>query len=195
MATGAIKKAASSEFDMYDSVADLGLTVGSATIADAMAAMSAKSILIAPAGDFASSQVPSQTGAVEIVKLNTNSTRGWICFYGKDRGIGDYRMGLAINGGPSGTWTGASDLVTVVTSTASRTVSIAADTGINVLSSGYVTEPAVPAGYTEVFHWGGATGAAQVVTVSIGSYWVQNTSGAARTVTCYASKLCIRKSF
>lgn len=88
-----------------------------------------------------------------------------------------------------------SDLLKVVTSTASRSISIAADTGINVISSGYVTEPAVPAGYTEVFHWGGANGASQVVTVSIGSYWIQNTSADARNVTCYACKLCVKTSY
>lgn len=81
-------------------------------------------------------------------------------------------MGLANNGGPSGVWTGASDYVKVVTSTASRTVSVPADSGINVTNGGYVTEPATPAGYIEVMHWGSAVGASQVVSVGPGSYWI-----------------------
>lgn len=186
----------SNNFATFSSVTQIGLTSGSATIADAMAAMREKSILIAPAVEFAVSQRPTQLGTVLIVKVDSASTRGWIQFYGKDRIVGDYRMGLATDGGPSGTWTGADDLVTVVTSTASRTVSINAGAGINVINNGYVTEPAVPAGYTELLHWGGANGASQVVTVALGSYWVQNTSSSnARTVTCYAKKLCIKNSF
>ena len=183
------------KYKIYNSVEDLGLVSGSATIASAMAAMSAPSILIAPGDDFASSQVPTQLGTVEIVKLNNGSTRGWIYFYGKDRGVGDYRMGLVNDGGPCGVWTGAIDYVKVVTSTASRTVSVPADSGLNVTGGGYVTEPAIPAGYVEVMRWGSAVGASQVVSVGPGTFWIQNTSGVARTVTCQASKLCVRRTF
>lgn len=124
MATGTIKKPASAKFDMYDSVADLGLTVGSATIAGAWAAMRAPSILITQGGEFASSQVPATLGTVEIVK-GINDTRGWIYFYGKDISVGDYRMGLATYGGPSGTWVrqyaGLTTSTTMVTLAASAT--------------------------------------------------------------------------
>lgn len=114
MATGTIKKPASVQFAIYDSVADLGLVSGSATIAGAWAAMGAQSILIAPGDDFASGQVLAQIGTVEIVKMNSSSTRGWTQFYGKDIGVGDYRMGLATNGGPSGTWVKIMDKESII---------------------------------------------------------------------------------
>lgn len=101
------------QYKIYNSVEDLGLTVGSATIAGAWAAMSANSILIATGNDFTSSQVPTQLGTVEIVK-GINDTRGWIYFYGKSIDVGDYRMGLGENSGPIGTWVKIMDKESII---------------------------------------------------------------------------------
>lgn len=105
MATGTIKKPASVQFDIYDSVADLGLTVGSATIADAWAAMVGKNvILLCNAEDFAASSVPFTAGNIMMYHLAANTTRGIIRFAARVSGGGEYAMGIDVDGTPLGTW-------------------------------------------------------------------------------------------
>ena len=90
------------------SVEDLGLTVGSATIAGAYAALLPKQVLICPATDFAVGELPlsggnRQTdGSVEIVK--GDGTDGWIEFHGRQSSVGDFRMFFTSSDVPSGTW-------------------------------------------------------------------------------------------
>lgn len=95
--------AADIEYKIYNSVTDLGLTSGSATIVEAYAAMTMHTILICLAEQFASSELPSGfAGTIEIVR-SANSYRGWINLYGDIASRGDYRM--FINSGvPTGTW-------------------------------------------------------------------------------------------
>ena len=93
------------------SVEDLGLTSGSATIADAYTALLDKQVLICPATDFAVGELPlsggnRQTdGSVEIVKGGTD---GWIEFHGRQSSVGDFRMFFTSSDVPSGTWLSAS---------------------------------------------------------------------------------------
>lgn len=90
------------------SVEDLGLTVGSATIAGAYAALLPKQVLICPATDFAVGELPlsggnRQTdGTIEIVK--GDGTDGWIEFHGRQSSVGDFRMFFTSSDVPSGTW-------------------------------------------------------------------------------------------
>ena len=104
MATGAIEKAASAKFDMYDSVADLGLTVGSATISQAWNAMAGKdAVLMCNATDFASSSIPSTAGNIMMYRLAAYSQRGIIRYFSRVPGS-DYAMGVDTNGNADGTW-------------------------------------------------------------------------------------------
>jgi len=82
------------------------LVPGSAVIADAYSALAPGQVLMCPATDFPSGQLPGgQTnGTVEIVKTDS-STTGWIEFHGKTNSVGDYRMFLANDGTPSNVWT------------------------------------------------------------------------------------------
>lgn len=106
MATGTIKKPASVEFDMYDSVADLGLTVGSATISQAWSAMAGKdAILMCNATDFASSSIPSTAGNIMMYRLASHPLRGIIRYFARAPVVGDYAMEIDTNGNASGKWT------------------------------------------------------------------------------------------
>ena len=88
------------------SVSDLGLTVGSATISDAYAALASKQVLICPASDFAVGELPLSggnrltDGSVEIVKGGTD---GWIQYHARQDGA-DYKMPFTSSDVPSGTW-------------------------------------------------------------------------------------------
>lgn len=92
------------QYKLYNSVTDIGLTSGSATIAGAWSAMPEQSVLIAGAGEFASSARPSASawGQIEIVK--NSATNGYIEHHGLNDTIGDYRMFLNSSYVPSGTW-------------------------------------------------------------------------------------------
>ena len=91
-----------SDFKIFDSVADIGLASGSATISGAYTAMPADSILIVYADNFAVAQVPNTTGTVVIVKRGT--PRGYVLFYGKRSTDADYRMFINDSNVPDGTW-------------------------------------------------------------------------------------------
>ena len=90
------------------SVSDLGLSVGSATIAGAFAALQAKQMLLAPATDFAVGELPLvggnrvNDGAVEIFK--GDGIAGWIEFHGRLVSVGDFRMFFSSSNVPTGTW-------------------------------------------------------------------------------------------
>lgn len=106
------------KYQIYNSVTDLGLTSGSATIAGAYAALPSYSLLICDAGDF--SESPNSYGIIKIAKTSDNS-HGYISFFGKNE-IGDYRMYINSSNVPTGTWVltalkeqyGASDLTNKV---------------------------------------------------------------------------------
>ena len=88
------------------SVEDLGLTSGSATIADAYTALLPKQVLICPASDFAVGELPQSggnrltDGSIEIVKGGTD---GWIQYHARQDGA-DYKMPFTSSHIPSGTW-------------------------------------------------------------------------------------------
>lgn len=92
------------QFKLYNSVTDLGLTAGSATIAGAFASMSNYTILYAHGTEFASGELPSGFyGYVWIVK-GVNIHRSSIEAKGSTAAFGDWRMFLDSNGVPTGTW-------------------------------------------------------------------------------------------
>ena len=90
-------------FKVFDSVSDIGLTVGSAEISDAVTALIARAParLFCNSSDFASAEVPNQYGEVEIVALAANRVAIW--FYGQTSAYPDQRMYL-YNSVPTGTW-------------------------------------------------------------------------------------------
>lgn len=91
------------KFKIYSSVSDIGLTVGSATIADAFSAMPDNSILFAYWSQFPASELPgSYIGTVEIIKKN--STGGIIYFHGQTDAYGEGVKHIDSSGVPSGTW-------------------------------------------------------------------------------------------
>lgn len=91
------------KFKIYSSVSDIGLTVGSATIAGAFAAMPDNSILFAYWSQFPVSELPGNyIGTVEIIKKN--STGGIIYFHGQTDAYGEGVMHINSSGVPSGTW-------------------------------------------------------------------------------------------
>lgn len=87
----------------YNSVEELGLTSGSATITDTVTALltHAPARLFCNSSDFASAEVPNQYGEVEIVALATYRVTIW--FYGQTSAYPDRRMYLE-NGTPTGIW-------------------------------------------------------------------------------------------
>ena len=97
------------------SVADLGLTIGSATVAGVYAALTDKQAYIGPASDFTSTELPFingsrlNDGTIEIVK--GDGTDGWIEFHGRLASVGDYRMYFSSSDVPTGKWLGKCDLL------------------------------------------------------------------------------------
>jgi len=93
------------KFNIFNSVEDLGLTTGSATIAGAFAAMPNYSILIVPRSEFATAEQPvNESGDIEIHKVGENGNLGGVWFVGRESSAGDYRMFLDSSGTPTGTW-------------------------------------------------------------------------------------------
>ena len=105
--------AADVQYKIYDSVTDVGLDSGSATISGAWAALraAAPAMLVCPSSNFASAQLPegSQYGTITIAVAysDLSNARGWVEFHGYGSGVGDYRMFLS-SSTPSGTWVYAS---------------------------------------------------------------------------------------
>lgn len=100
------------QYKLYDSVTDLGLTSGSATITGAYAAMPEASVLICNANNFASTETPTTYGTIEIIKVTSDGSRGMVHFFGKGTGDGDYRMFLESGNNPSGVWVSQNDAYT-----------------------------------------------------------------------------------
>ena len=93
------------KYKIYNSVTDIGLTSGSATIAGAFSAMPNYSILIAPRSEFATAEQPvNASGDIEIRKVGENGNLGGIWFHGREDTTGDYRMFLNSSGVPTGAW-------------------------------------------------------------------------------------------
>ena len=90
-------------YKVFDSVSDIGLPVGSATISGAVTALIARAParLFCNSSDFANAEVPNQYGEVEIVALAANRVAIW--FYGQTSTYPDRRMYL-YNSVPTGTW-------------------------------------------------------------------------------------------
>ena len=106
------------KYRMYESVADIGLTIGSTTISAAWDALPNRSILITDGVGFASTEVPNSYCTIQIVKYS--SSRGYILAYGKGEGQGDYRMYLASGNTPTGTWVSPIDTPTKSTTLANK---------------------------------------------------------------------------
>ena len=93
------------QFKIYDSIADLGLTVGSATIAGAWAAMAGQNaMLLCNATEFTSTSVPSTAGNIVMYRLASYPQRGIIRYFARVPVVGDYSMGVDTNGNADGTW-------------------------------------------------------------------------------------------
>ena len=151
------------------SVEDLGLTSGSATIADAYDALQVSQILFAPAADFAIGELPLvggsrlTNGTVEIIKATSDGSRGRINFYGKSDVHGDFRMFLDLsNNAPSGTWIPvSSSLLTTTPSISNGTyestsygiyksgslVTVGIITNGTTVTNSWATIGTIPAGY------------------------------------------------
>lgn len=115
------------QYKIYDSVTDLGLTIGSATIAGAFAAMPNYSILIAPRSDFATAEQPvNASGDIEIRKVGKNGNLGGVWFFGRDSSARDYRMFLNSSGVPTGTWV---SLIPVTLAQAAASFTVGYDSG------------------------------------------------------------------
>lgn len=92
-------------FKLYYSVAQLGLTVGSATVTSCWNAMPERSMLIAGAGAFASSARPYSSAYGQILILKNTNTNGYIYLHGLTESVGEYRMFLSGSPeAPSETW-------------------------------------------------------------------------------------------
>ena len=143
------------------SVADLGLTVGSATIADAYTALLPKQVLLCPASDFAVGELPSKSGSrqtdgsIEIVK--GDGTDGWIEFHGRQKSVGDFRMFFTSSDVPSGTWIPTTATIsqipsgnTTYISGSNYTVYIYRTGNVVSISGRFTVVNAIP-GYTDIF--------------------------------------------
>lgn len=90
------------QFKVYDSVSDIGLTSGSATIAGIWDALPECSILYVQAGQLANSDKPNNYGMLEVIKRL--SSRGKIQFHGAQETYGDWQMYLNSSNVPTGVW-------------------------------------------------------------------------------------------
>lgn len=132
-------------FKIYNSVTQLGLTSGSATIADALAALSQTTyqMLICYAGNFAASEVPSTIGNVMI--WLTGSARPVIEFFGRAQATGDFRMFTDSYNVPSGVWVPSDGVIYK-----EHTVTLAANANVSPFSYYGGKNITPPAGLTIV---------------------------------------------
>lgn len=119
------------KYKIYNSVVDLGFTSGSATIAGVFDALPVRSVLICPANNFSTSEVPSIYGAIEMVKPNSRAV-AWIFFHGKEVSQGDYRMLINSANNPTGTWVKCGAIASTQTVVVSQTTSVAAGSAATV---------------------------------------------------------------
>ena len=196
------------QYKIYDSVTDLGLTSGSATISGAWTALraNAPAILICNASGFASGQVPGAgggySGTIEMVSVGLSvgqsTHRGWIDFKSYSDSAGDYRM--YVNGGsPTGTWVKVTDsnAFTLETVTVFSSAAIASggynSATVSITKSGY--KPLAISGVNAA-----GSGASGIV---IASYYftdsntkayarVRNIGTSAATITCTVDILYVK---
>ena len=188
-------------YKIYNSVANLGLTSGSATISGAWTELTANApaILICNASGFASGQLPGAfNGTIEMVSVGKNTVRGWIEFKSHSDSIGDYRMFLSGNS-PTGTWVKVTDS----NSFTIEDVTVFSSTSINSNSFTSASVSITKTGYTPISICGvnvSGTGAANCV---VGSFYfsdsntkvycrIRNTGSSQATVTCTASILYVK---
>ena len=172
------------------SVGDLGgLTVGSATISDAYAALNYNQMLVCPVTDFATAQRPyvggayATTGTVEIYKADS-ATVGWATYHGEN-GKDIYTQDFS-GGFPAGTWTRMIDKSSIVSeektfAATSVSAGVNNDFSLNIAKSGYTA-----LGFASVS--GSGTTAFRVTDFYISSgttahIWAINTADSSRTVT------------
>lgn len=92
------------DFQIFDSVADIGLQSGT-TISAIWDAMPENSMLYTTAGQLATGQKPNNYGMLEIVKRLGNTTpRGKIEFHGTSLDNGKWEMFFNSSNKPDGTW-------------------------------------------------------------------------------------------
>jgi hypothetical protein len=97
----------------YTSVAQLGQTVGSATINGCRSAMSDGSILMAQASDFASAELPSTIGTILLGRIH--NIRSFCLFMGKEPATGMFKQALDSAGTSfTGTWYRVYDSASVI---------------------------------------------------------------------------------
>ena len=94
------------KYKLFNSVTDLGLTIGSATISGAWSAMPINSVLACSAADFAQSERPmNYTSAMVVICKGADASSSWIECKGDTAGYGDYRMFFNANTSlPTGEW-------------------------------------------------------------------------------------------
>lgn len=98
----------------YTSLASIGMS-NVDLIEDIYATLPNNSMLVAPADEFFATDVPTQYGVVEMVKLG-NKWRGYIYFHGKTASDGTWRMYLDSNNDPTGTWVRIDKTIPIVDS-------------------------------------------------------------------------------
>lgn len=135
---------------VYDSVEDIGLTSGSATISGAYSALPSRSMLITRATEFASGQ--ANTGIVIMIKYSDAYTP--LINVGHDGSV--YQMGQNSDHLPNGTWTRfteTSDFVTEEKTGSTGSISAGGNkTGsITITKSGYT--PIAIAGFNSGNTW------------------------------------------
>lgn len=86
----------------YSSVDQLGLTVGSATLAGVWSALPVGSIIMSDFSEYASGERPSAAGVIVVEKAAAR--RGYIWAYGTYNYHYNYRMYLNSSNVPAGTW-------------------------------------------------------------------------------------------
>ena len=92
------------KYKIYNSVEDVGLSSGEATIVSAFSAMPACSMLFVSQTDFISSSLPNNfSGIIEIIR-GLSAASSYIEAKGWQNGIKDWRMFLNSNNTPTGEW-------------------------------------------------------------------------------------------
>lgn len=172
----------------YSSVTKLGLTSGSATIAQVWAALNNNEALVCNSNQFANAQVPA-AGTVDILKDSNGG--GWVLLHAADD---DYHMtvsGTSI----SGTWETmecVEDIV-YIENLGTTEFTISAHQSVNVVPN-YVASPTIPDGYTALVRGARAQGDARVVSAGIGGFWLTNTMDqVSATLHAYAWAIAVKK--
>lgn len=179
-------------YDIYNSVEELGITSGFATLQSAWSALPVNAMLLAPSSDFTAASSPtSNMFLIEITKPDTPyQYLGRIMAYPRDLTTHIYRMGLYGNTActPSGTWEAIAftseigDLASLTTT--AKTSAVAAinelDSGLDTLNSKFAVSSITLTnrttnGYGEISNTGLTTSNAAVLattTVGGGDFYI-----------------------